>query len=81
MRDATRDPQGRRIELGPEPACCPGGACGPIFETPPLELAFKRMRDLVRDRSASAATPPLDEPPAPGTRTTPIQARKDAPHA
>jgi hypothetical protein len=80
MRDATPDPQLPDIDLVADPACCPGGACGPIFEKPLLELAFNRMLDLVRRRSPVAATPPFHEPPAPDARTTPPRPRKDAPH-
>jgi hypothetical protein len=68
MRDTTRDLPTSDIALVAEPACCPGGACGPIFETPLLELAFNRLRDLVRSRNAPAAAA---APPHP---------QKDAPH-
>ena len=57
MRDATPDPQAARIDLVAEPPCCPGGACGPIFETPLLELAFNRVRDLVRGRNGRPTSP------------------------
>jgi hypothetical protein len=67
MRDATRDSETLAIGLVAEPACCPGGVCGPIFETPLLELAFNRLRDLVRSRNAPAvaAAPPHPQRDAP----------------
>jgi len=59
MRDAMRDPEEPGLDLVAEPACCPGGACGPLFETPLLEQAFNRLRGLVIGRSATtvAQTP------------------------
>jgi len=65
MHDATDNPRATDTDLLAEPTCCPGGACGPIFETPLLELAFNRIRDLVRGRSAAdaaraAARSPVD---------------------
>lgn len=73
MRDVAPDPQAPDIELVPGPACCPGGACGPIFETPLLELASYRMRDLVRDRNTASAGQTAAV--APSSRQ-----REDAPH-
>ena len=63
MHDMTRDPHGD-AELIAEPACCPSGACGPLVETPLLEVAFNRMLALVRGRrEATAARPtPIDHP-------------------
>jgi hypothetical protein len=59
MRDAAPDPQGPESDLMADPTCCPGGACGPLFETPLLELAFRRMRDLVRSRQAPTVAAPM----------------------
>lgn len=73
MRDLAPDPQAPDIELVAGPACCPGGACGPIFETPLLELAFNRSRDLVRGRNAASAAQTAAAPPLP-------RQQKDAPH-
>jgi len=59
MPDAMRDLQEPGTGLVAGPACCPDGACGPLFETPLLKLAFYRLRDLVIGRSATtvAQTP------------------------
>ena len=87
MRDATRDLQAADIDLVAEPPCCPDGTCGPVFETPLLELAFNRVRDLVRGRGApdiaeATAAPAID--PVLRTRPTGPAAsphpHKDAPH-
>ncbi len=77
MRDLAPDLPASDIAPVAEAACCPGGACGPIFETPLLELAFNRVRDFVRSRNAATvadATPadlfPSTAPanPTPGPR-------------
>jgi hypothetical protein len=88
MRDLAPDPQAPDIELVAEPACCPGGVCGPIFETPLLELAFNRIRDFVRSRNATTvaeatpANPLLDQllSTAPAVAAPPPRPQKDAPH-
>ncbi len=54
MRDLRPDLTSPDAHLVAEPACCPGGACGPIFETPLLELAVNRLRDFVGNRRAPA---------------------------
>lgn len=74
MHDTTRDPHGD-AELTADPACCPSGACGPLFETPLLEVAFNRMLALVRGRrGVTAAGPtPIDHP------DSQPHSRKDAP--
>ena len=88
MRDLGPDLTSPDADLVAEPACCPGGACGPIFETPLLELAFNRLRDFVGNRRAPAvvAAAPTD-PPADQDLSTasavlfpPPQPRKDASH-
>jgi hypothetical protein len=60
----------------------PGGACGPIFETPLLGLAFSRIRDFARSRRAPCRGHPID-PPADqdlaGIAPS-ILRQKDAPH-
>ena len=84
MRDSTRASHPPGIDLVAEPACCPGGACGPIFETSLLKLAFNRIRDMVRSRNAPTlaeagpVTSPLDEilstaPAVPAPPSSPIQ--------
>lgn len=73
MRDEMPDSPAPGIELVAEPAYCPGGACGPIFETPLLELAFNRIRDLVRGRNATSAAQTAAAAPLP-------RQQKDAPH-
>ena len=88
MSDArARDALGLDIDLAAEPMCCPGGACGPIFEKPLLELAFNRIRDFVRGRNAAAvaqgtADPPITQlgAPAPAIDPQQLRSRKDAPH-
>jgi hypothetical protein len=87
MRELAPDLPTSDVELVAEPACCPGGVCGPIFETPLLELAFNRLRDLVRRTNTTSAAPiaanpvpghPL--PTAPAVAATPPHPQKDAPH-
>ena len=88
MRDLTSDLASPDADLVAAPACCPGGACGPIFETPLLELAFNRLRDFVGNRRAPAlAAAAPTEPPADQDLSTasavslkPPQPRKDASH-
>lgn len=87
MRDLGPDPTPSDTDLVADPACCPGGVCGPIFETPLLELAFNRIRDFVRSRNVATiaeATPvnPLADQflsTAPAVTAPPSQPRKDAP--
>jgi hypothetical protein len=62
MRDVTADPQPSEVDLVAEAACCPGGVCGPIFETSLVELVFKRIRLLV---GRGTATQPLEVPSDP----------------
>ena len=87
MRDLTPDPTSPDADLVAEPACCPGGACGPIFETPLLELAFNRLRDFVGNRrappspTAAPTDPPADQDRSTASRSSPPpQPRKDASH-
>jgi hypothetical protein len=88
MRDSARTSHPPGIDLVAEPACCRGGACGPIFETPLLELAFNRIRDMVRSRNAPTlveagpVTSPLDEilSTAPAVPAPTAHPSKDAPH-
>ncbi len=87
MRDAMRDPQAPHIDPVAEPACCPGGACGPIFDTPLLELAFNRIRDFVRSWSSTAVAEVTAPDPrvakgrvtASAVAAPPSQPQKDAP--
>ena len=86
MRERAPDLPTSDVELVAEPACCPGGVCGPIFETPLLELAFNRLRDLVRKTNSNAA--PIAANPTPGrllptasaVAAAPPHPHKDAPH-
>jgi hypothetical protein len=86
MPDVMPDSASPDTDLVAEPACCPGGACGPIFETPLLELAFNRLRDLVRKTNSNAA--PIAANPTPGrllptasaVAAAPPHPHKDAPH-
>lgn len=89
MRDPGPDPTSPDADLVAEPdACCPGGACGPIFDTPLLELAFNRLRDFVGNRRAPAvaAAAPTDPPTNHDLSTAsavlfpPPQPPKDASH-
>ena len=88
MRDLGPDLTPPDTAVVVEPACCPGGACGPIFETPLLELAFSRLRDFVGKRRAPAvaAAAPTDRPATQDLSTAsavsfpPPQPRKDASH-
>lgn len=87
MRDLAPDLPSSDSELVAEPACCPGGVCGPIFETPLLELAFNRIRNFVRGREAATiaevtpANPLLDQfLSAPAVAAPPPRPQKDAPH-
>lgn len=74
MHDATRNPI-VETDLAADPACCPSGACGPLFETPLLELAFHRMRDAVKRRVA----PPTADPTPTDLLLAQPHPRKDAP--
>ncbi len=61
MRDVMADPQSSDVDLVAEAACCPNGACGPIFETSLIELVFKRVRLLAgRATATRAAEVPSD---------------------
>ena len=86
MRDLRPDLTSSDTDLVAEPACCPGGTCGPIFETPLLELAFNRIRNFVL-RSAvpvaeATAAPALGQSlsTAPAAAAPPPRPLKDAPH-
>ncbi len=88
MPDLLTDPKLPDTDLVAAPACCPGGACGPIFETPLLELAFNRLRDMVRDqRPAELAAPTSGDPPpgllstvTPAVPARPAHLQEDASH-
>jgi hypothetical protein len=62
MRDATADPQSSDVDLVAEAACCPGGVCGPIFETSLVELVFRRIRLLAGRRTATQAVEVPSDP-------------------
>jgi hypothetical protein len=62
MRDVTADPQPSEVDLVAEAACCPGGVCGPIFETSLIELVFKRVR-LLAGRGTSTQVVELTADP------------------
>ena len=70
MPDLVTDPKLPDTDLVAAPACCPGGACGPIFETPLLELAFNRLRDMVRGQRPSERAAPTSGDPLPGLLST-----------
>jgi hypothetical protein len=59
MRDVTAEPQPSDLDLVDEAACCPGGVCGPIFETSLVQLVFKRVRLLA---GRGTATEPVEVP-------------------
>ena len=87
MRDATADPQASDVDLVAEAACCPGGVCGPIFETSLVEIVFKRVRLLVGRRDSTkpvelAAAPVLDRvvSTAPSVPPTTAHPQEDASH-
>jgi hypothetical protein len=80
MRDVTTDPQPFDVDLVAETACCPGGVCGPIFETSLVELVFKRVRLLVDRRYATptielGADPILDHVRSAGPSVPPNTVR------
>jgi hypothetical protein len=54
----------------PIAACCPGAACGPIFETSLVEIALNRLRNAMR----------RDPSPAPETKAASHVSRKDQTH-
>ena len=62
MRDPTPDRQSSDVDLVAEAACCPGGACGPIFETSLVELVFKRIRLLAGRGTATQAVEVPSDP-------------------
>jgi hypothetical protein len=81
MRDAKADSKSSGVDLVAEAACCPGGVCGPIFETSLVELVFKRVRLLA---GRGTATEPdevpsdliLDHPRTDGPSVPPSTARQ-----
>ena len=80
MRDLTADPQLSEVDLVAEAACCPGGVCGPIFETSLVELVFKRIRLLAGRGTATQAVevpsdPILDHLRSAGPSVSPGTAR------
>ncbi len=88
MRDLMPDLTSSDAERVAESACCPGGTCGPIFETPLLELALNSIRDFVRNQKAgnpaeaTPANPPLDQvlSAVPAMAGPSPRLLKDAPH-
>ena len=62
MREAMADPRPSEVDLVAEAACCPGGVCGPIFETSLVELVFKRVR-LLAGRGTSTQVVELTADP------------------
>jgi len=70
MHDLRPDLTSPDTDLVAEPACCPGGTCGPIFETPLLELAFNRLRDMVRGQRPAERAAPTSGDPLPGLLST-----------
>jgi hypothetical protein len=70
MPDLLTDPKLPDTDLVAAPACCPGGACGPIFETPLLELAFNRLRDMVGGQRPAERAAPTAGDPLPGLLST-----------
>jgi hypothetical protein len=62
MRDVTADPQPSEVDLVAEAACCPGGACGPIFETSLVEQVFERIRVLAGRGTATQAVEVPSDP-------------------
>jgi hypothetical protein len=62
MRDPTPDRKSSAVDLAAEAACCPGGVCGPIFETSLVELVFKRVR-LIAGRGTSTQVVELTADP------------------
>jgi hypothetical protein len=62
MCDVMADPQRSEVDLVAEAACCPGGVCGPIFETSLVELVFERIRLLA---GRGTATPAFEVPSDP----------------
>ena len=87
MRDVAADPQPSDADLVAEAACCPSGACGPIFETSLVELVFKRIRLLAGRGTATptielGADPILDRVVSTAASVPPSTARpqEDASH-
>jgi hypothetical protein len=62
MHDVTADPQSSEVDLVAEAPCCPGGVCGPIFETSLVELVFKRIRLLAGRGTATEAVEVPSDP-------------------
>ena len=82
MRDPTPDRRSSDVDLVAEAACCPGGVCGPIFETSLVELVFKRIRLLAgRGTATQAVEVPSDPIPdhvrSAGPSVPPGTARQD----
>jgi hypothetical protein len=80
MRDPTPDRRSSDVDLVAEAACCPGGVCGPIFETSLVELVFNRVRLLAGRRTATQAVevpsdPILDQVQSAGRSVSPSTAR------
>jgi hypothetical protein len=62
MREVMADWQPSEVDLVAEAACCPSGACGPIFETSLVELVFKRIRVLAGRAVATRAVEVPSDP-------------------
>jgi hypothetical protein len=80
MREAMADRQSSSIDLVAEAACCPGAACGPIFETPLVEQVFERIRAFAGRAIATRAVevpsgPNLDHVRSAGSSVPPGTAR------
>ena len=70
MHDKTSDRQSSDVDLVAEAACCPGGVCGPIFETSLVELVFKRVRLLAGRGTSTQAVEPAADPILDHVRST-----------
>jgi len=89
MRDGSPGPVSPESELGLSPDCCPGGACGPVFETSLVGLVFNRVRRFVDSRSAAGAADLVESAgqapyqpmsTAPAVPVSSPHPQKDAPH-
>lgn len=75
MADPTTRADGRPLDFSEAIACCPGGRCGPPFETPLLEVALKGLwRFIARLR-------PGDKEPIPDDTTIDEEAALPTPSA